>query len=124
MACSESTAQELRQFDNGVRIVAEIVDCTIVNGEPVEEIVDVSSMLSAQIILRKPDGRTVLVMDATHLTDGKDGLIYYITVGDPVNHTGDLDQAGTWSIQGRVQMPNGYYTSIKTKFKVKTVLDT
>lgn len=121
--CTNDTAQRVRQYDDGVKLIVQIVDCTLVNGEPTENVVDVSQMLSAEILLRKPDGETVMTLQAQHLTDGTDGKIFYSTHGDPSNHTGDLDQPGTWTIQGRVRLNSGYFTSQKGKFKVEPVLD-
>lgn len=121
-ACTIGTALKVRQYDDGVKLIVQIVDCTVNNNEAVEDVVDISQMLSAEILLGKPSGESVVV-PAQLLTDGTDGKIYYATKGNPDGHYGDLDEVGTWSIQGRVKLQNGTYTTRKGKFKVEEVLD-
>lgn len=76
-----------------------------------DAVVDISSASTLQIIFKKPDGST-LVKTATLSGDGTDGKMEYTTV------SGDLDDDGTWEIQGFVDLGStSFYTNIST-FKV------
>jgi hypothetical protein len=75
------------------------------------EIVDISGATVKQIIFKKPDGQKV-IKDATFTTDGTDAKMVYVTVA------GDLDTPGAWSIQGRVVLPAGEWSSDVSQFKV------
>jgi len=58
--------------------------------------VDVSTATSKKMLFKKPSGAT-LTVDASFLTDGSDGQIYYDS------QVGDLDEAGAgWELQGYV----------------------
>ena len=74
-------------------------------------IVDVSSVDSKIIYLQKPDGNT-LIKNATLYTDGTDGIIQYVT------ESGDLDQAGTWQIQAKIDFGTDVFSTNIDKFKV------
>lgn len=74
-------------------------------------IVDISGAIAMNLVFQKPDG-TVVSQTAVHLTDGTDGIMQYVTVLD------DLDQAGSWKIQGFVQLPTGSWSTDIHKFKV------
>jgi hypothetical protein len=66
---------------------------------------DLSSATQKKIILKKPN-ETVLTKDAIFKTDGTDGIIYYEVI------TGDLDQAGNYSVQAYIVLGDfsGYST--------------
>ncbi|NIQ01599.1 MAG: hypothetical protein GWM98_15440 [Nitrospinaceae bacterium] len=77
--------------------------------------VDISAATTRQIIITKPD-RSKLTKTATFVTDGSDGKIQYVTVA------GDLDLAGTYSLQAFVITPAGeYYTEITNLFVAKNL---
>jgi hypothetical protein len=63
-------------------------------------VVPVDEATVLQLKFRKPDGATTVTKTAVLSTTGLDGKIRYTTVD--VN---DLDQVGTWKIQGYVEMP-------------------
>lgn len=73
--------------------------------------VDVSSVDSKLIYLQKPDG-TTLAKTASYYTDGTDGIIQYVT------ESGDLDQAGTWQIQAKIDFGTDIFSTDIQKFKV------
>lgn len=73
--------------------------------------VDISAATGLQIILRKPDGISY-TKSASFYTDGADGKIVYTTVD------GDINAAGRYKIQGKVDTGSIYYTDVGT-FKVK-----
>jgi hypothetical protein len=70
------------------------------------DVLNVSSASPINIIIEKPDNSKT-TYPASFLTDGTDGVIYYTTTT-----TGDLDQAGTYSIQAYMEMSGfkGYST--------------
>ena len=75
------------------------------------DIVDISNVDSKLVFFQKPDG-TTLSRTATLYTDGLDGILQYVT------QDGDLDQAGTWQIQAKIDFGTDvFYTNIE-KFKV------
>lgn len=76
-----------------------------------ETIVDVSNASVMEIIFKKPSG-TVSVKPATHLTDGTDGVIRYISEVDFLN---ELDE---WEIQARVTLPTGNWSTDIQNFVV------
>lgn len=73
--------------------------------------VNISSATIKQIIFQKPDG-TRVEKTATFLTNGSDGKLQYLT------QAGDLDQTGTWKVQGYVAMPQWTGKTEIAKFKV------
>lgn len=74
-------------------------------------VVNVSSVDSKVIYLQKPDG-TTLTKTASYYTDGTDGIIQYVT------ESGDLDQAGTWQIQAKIDFGTDVFSTDIQKFKV------
>lgn len=100
MAC-----EEIHVGDIGTVFRATITD------DCVDTIVDVSGATTQQFTFLKPDATTVTVT-TTFYTDGTDGIIEYATILD------DLDQAGTWKIQGKVILPTGTWSTDIHKFKV------
>lgn len=90
----------IHENDIGTKLLIKVVD----DGQ----VVDLSVATTLVIFIRKPNG-TVLTLPAELETDGEDGLMYYITVA------GDIDEAGSYKIQGRVTLPNGiFYTTVDT----------
>lgn len=70
--------------------------------------VDVSSASVKNFFFQKPDG-TVTTKPTSFSSDGKDGKMRYVTVAN------DLDQSGTWKVQGYVELSSGKWrSSIKT----------
>ena len=97
------SANEIHQNDIGTKFLVTINDG--------DSAVDVSGSSSKQIIIKKPSG-TTLTNAAAFNTDGTDGKIYYNAL------SGDLDETGTHSIQGKVVIAAGtFYTDIQS-FKV------
>lgn len=94
MSCAE-----IHLDDIGTRFTVTIMDD--------DEVVDLSSYTTKQIILSKPSGEK-LTKTATFLTDGTDGVIYYDSI------SGDLDEVGLWRIQAILDT---FHSNIST-FKV------
>lgn len=80
------------------------------------DIIDLSSTTSKDIVFRKPSG-TLVTKTASFLTDGTDGIIIYNTVA------GDIDEVGTWQIQGIVSFGTSTFHSSVDKFKVHKNLE-
>ena len=96
-------ANEIHQNDIGTKFVVTVKDGS--------SVVNISSASTKQIIIKKPGGAT-LTKSAVFSTDGTDGIIYYSAV------SGDLDETGTYKIQGKVIITDGtFYTDIQS-FKV------
>jgi hypothetical protein len=98
-------ASEIHVNDIGTRFLCTVKDSGVV--------VDLSSASLLQINFRKPDDEIITRTGAT-LTDGSvvSGVMYYDTLA------GDLDEAGSYKLQGKVTLSAGtYYTNIHT-FKV------
>ena len=96
-------ANEIHQNDIGTKFLVTIKDG--------DSAVDISAASTKQIIIKKPSG-TTLTNAAAFNADGTDGKIYYNAV------SGDLDETGTHSIQGKVVISAGtFYTDIQS-FKV------
>ena len=96
-------ANEIHQNDVGTQFLVTVKDGS--------SAVNISSATTKQLIIKKPSG-TKLTKAAAYSTDGTDGKIYYNTVAD------DLDEAGTYKLQGKVIISDGtFYTDITT-FKV------
>lgn len=81
-----------------------------------DAVVDISTALDLKVLFLKPDG-TVLTKSGVVLTDGTDGVVQYVSVD------GDLDTAGRWEVQARVQLSTGTWSSDTHKFKVYANLD-
>lgn len=75
--------------------------------------VDISAATTLRIKLKKPSG-TLDTHTASFVTDGTDALMHFITV------SGDLDEAGTWRVQGFVIFPSssGEFNTDTASFKV------
>ena len=97
-------ANEIRKNDVGTVFTGTIRDSD-------NNIVDLVTAITKQIILLRPDG-TNLTADASFYTDGTDGVLTYTT------QSGDLNMCGKWRIQWYVTLDTGNWkTDIKT-FKV------
>lgn len=75
--------------------------------------VDLTDFVAIEILFLKPSGAT-LTRTATVSGGVTAGVIQYVTIA------GDLDEVGSWKIQGRVALPNGDWKSVIQKFKVKS----
>ena len=96
-------ANEIHLNDIGTQFLLTIKDGSTA--------VDVSSASTKQIIIKKPSG-TKMTKSATFSSDGSDGKIYYASIAD------DLDETGSYKLQGKVVITDGtFYTDITT-FKV------
>ena len=95
---------EIHQYDVNTALVITIVD---EDGEAV----NVASATVMKILLRKPDDEE-MVKTAVLDTDGSDGKIKYLTID------GDLDQHGTWEIQGFVKIGSSENYTAWESFRV------
>ena len=96
-------ANEIHLNDIGTKFLVTITDGS--------SAVDVSSASTKQIIIKKPSG-SKLTVAASFNSDGSDGKIYYNALAD------NLDEAGSYKLQGKVIISDGtFYTDI-TSFKV------
>lgn len=84
----------IHKDDIGTTIIVTVCDCN-------SAAIDISTADTKQIIFKKPSGAN-LTKDADFVTDGNDGKIQYII------QEGDIDEVGTWKIQGIVTI--GAYT--------------
>jgi hypothetical protein len=75
------------------------------------EIADISSATSLTFTFKRPDC-TTFTKNALFTNNGTDGQIQYVTVN------GDLNVAGTWSIQAYVVTPNGSHKTNTGTFRV------
>ena len=101
-------SDEIHVGDIGTVFELEVKD-TDLNGD--EVIVDISTNTALAVYLEKPDGSTLTKVGVLSGT-GTDGLMRYVTIA------ADLDTAGNWKVQGKVDLPAGeWYTDIH-KFKV------
>jgi len=98
-------ASQIHVGDVGTRFLVTVKDDS--------STVDLSDSTLKQLNFRKPDD-SVIYRDTSFISGGSQasGVMYYNTVA------GDLDQAGSYKLQGKVTIPSGtYYTDIHT-FKV------
>jgi hypothetical protein len=75
------------------------------------EIADISAATSLTFTFKRPDG-TTYTKNASFTNTGTDGQIQYVTVD------GDLNVAGTWSIQAYVVTPTGSHKTNTGTFRV------
>lgn len=91
-------ANEIHVGDIGTRFIVTVKDG--------DDIIDISSATTKNLIFRKPDG-TLLTKAASFYTDGTDGILTYSTV------SGDLEDDGFWKLQGYLVITGGtWYTDI------------
>tara|TARA_Y100000310_G_scaffold318630_1_gene372953 strand:- start:433 stop:741 length:309 start_codon:yes stop_codon:yes gene_type:complete len=96
-------ANEIHINDVGTKFLVTVTDGT--------SAVNISSASTKQLIFKKPSG-TKLTKTAVFNTDGTDGKMYYNAIAD------DLDETGSYKLQGKVIISDGtFYTDITT-FKV------
>ena len=95
--------EEVFKGDIGTQFVLTLTDDGAV--------VDISASTTKQFYFRKPDGSAKTVT-AEFVTDGTDGQLKYTTV------SGDIDQAGYWEIQARIEMGGGDWASSRKEFRV------
>lgn len=87
--------QEIRVNDTGTTLEVEITEWDKVTNTYIP--VDISAATLKDIVIKRPDGSTVIV-SALFTTTGVDGLIYIITA------TGHLPISGTYYIQGNIAL--------------------
>jgi hypothetical protein len=99
MAC------KIHEDDIGTKLLLTVTHCDVTPASGV----DISTATSLSIFIKKPDS-TVLSRSGVLNTTGVDGKMYYTTVA------GDLDEAGTYKIQGSITFPSTarYRTSAAT----------
>jgi hypothetical protein len=96
-------ANEIHENDVGTKFLVTVTDGS--------SAVNISSASTKQLIIKKPSG-TKLTKATSFSTDGTDGKMYYNIAAD------DLDEAGTYKLQGKVIISDGtFFTDIQT-FKV------
>lgn len=79
------------------------------------EVIDVSGATELLVWFEKPDGdggTTTMEKAGALVNDGTDGLFEYVT------EAGDLDEAGSWRVQGVFENADGRWHGDITKFKV------
>lgn len=76
-----------------------------------QDIADISDATSITFTFKNPNGAT-FTRSANFTTDGTDGKVQYVTVD------GDLNIAGTWSIQAFVVTPEGSHNTNVGAFRV------
>tara|TARA_R100000005_G_C4914267_1_gene150518 strand:- start:5 stop:313 length:309 start_codon:yes stop_codon:yes gene_type:complete len=96
-------ANEIHVNDIGTQFLVTVKDGS--------SAVDISSSSTKQIIIKKPSGEKITA-SAVFSSDGTDGKMYYNTV------SGDLDEAGSYKIQGKVIISDGTFFTDITSFKV------
>lgn len=96
-------ANEIHLDDIGTKFLLTVKDGS--------SAVDVSSASTKQIIIKKPTG-TTLTKAAAFNSDGTDGKLSYTII------SGDLDEVGTYQLQGKVIITDGTFSTDITKFKV------
>lgn len=96
-------ASQMHVNDVGNTLVGTVLD----NGA----VVDISTASNLYMVLKKPD-QTTETKTAGFYSDGTDGKMSYVVA------SGDLDQAGNYKIQGKVEINSStFYSNIST-FKV------
>lgn len=112
MACVD----ELYIEDTGTSIEFLMKECDDSDPDnPVEVVVDISSVTAMDITFVRPDDTTFVksMPDVSLMTDGTDGLLNYLTI------VTDLDMEGNWKAQAKITMPTGSWYSGVISFKVK-----
>ena len=97
------SANEIHLNDIGTKFQVTVKDG--------DSVVNISSASTKLLIFKKPSG-TKMTKTAAFTSDGSDGKIDYTVIAD------DLDEVGTYQLQGNVVISDGtFYTDIQT-FKV------
>jgi hypothetical protein len=97
-------AAELHQNDIGTQFIFTLKDEN-------ETVVNISAATTLHVLLEKPSC-TVETKTATLYTDGTDGKLTYITV------SGDLNEIGTYKIQGRIVISGNTWSTNYFSVKV------
>lgn len=95
--------QEIHVNDIGTAFEVTLEDCGTV--------VDLTGVISIEYNFTDPQGNNEVKSGAL-LTDGTDGKVVYTL------QSGDLDEAGIWKLQVKVQLPTGTWNSNIEKFRV------
>lgn len=101
MACEEIHVNDIGTVFRG----------TVYEDCDAQTLVDISTASVMVMYFQKPDG-SVVTQTAVFSTDGTDGKMQYTTIAS------DLDQAGSWKMQGKVTLPAGDWHTDIHKFKV------
>ena len=97
------TANEIHVNDVGTKFLVTVTDGS--------SAVNISSATTKELIIKKPSG-TKLTKATSFTSDGTDGKMQHSIASD------DLDEAGSYKLQGKVVISDGtFYTDIHT-FKV------
>ena len=78
----------------GVAIIVTVVED--------DAAVDLSTVTTKELVFLKPDGTSSTKTASFTNSPGSDGKIQYVT------QSGDLDQAGIWTVQGSVVFSGGF----------------
>jgi hypothetical protein len=92
------------QNDSGIVLTVQLIGA---DNLPI----NISLANQVYILFTRPNDTTFQV-DGSFATDGKDGIVQYIT------QTGDLNIVGTWRMQVEVLLPGDVYHSDINMFKV------
>jgi len=94
--------------DIGTLFKVTVYDTTSTGAQTIADISDASSLT---FTFQRPDD-TTFDRSAAFTDTGADGEIQYSTVD------GDLNMAGTWSLQAYIQTPSGKWRTNTANFKV------
>lgn len=93
-------ADEIHKNDVGVKFLVTVKDGS--------SVIDLSTATVIQLLFFKPS-EAIVTKTAILNTTGTDGKMYYTSVA------GDLNEEGTWSLQGYLENPAGsWHTDIVT----------
>lgn len=93
-------ANEIHVNDIGTKFTVTVKDG--------DDIVDISTAVTVTFIFKRPDDE-LFTRTASFVTDGTDGQVYYDIIDE------DLDEAGYYKLQLKVNFVNGvFYTNIHT----------
>lgn len=81
-------------------------------------VVNLSTFTTKEIFWLKPDGTTKVTNTAVFTTDGTDGKIRYVSTA-----SSEINQAGTWKMQGHVFKTGEEHRSSIVTFPVINNLD-
>ena len=93
--------------------IGTVFELTIVDTDKVS--IDVSTAAVKYIYFQDPTGARMR-KTATFTTDGTDGKIEYVTIA------GDIDEVGTWQVQGYAETSLGKFYTEKMSFQVLSTL--
>ncbi len=93
--------------------IGTLIEATIIEKGA---ILNIGTATTKQFLFKKPSG-AILTKVAAFSSDGTDGKLKYLTI------SGDLDETGTWVLQGRVVMPTGSWSTQETEFYVHGIIE-